>query len=82
MKCSIFGETTIDITVDSGYSYRYVTPSFCDGLTAPVIAYDRQVAANIASTMTDLAAYTLDHMPGSLPSSSGFQKNHQFGGGI
>jgi len=46
MDVSIFGETKINISIDGGPTIMYVTPSFCDGLMAPVIAPNNQVFQN------------------------------------
>jgi hypothetical protein len=43
MDVNIFGETKINVSIDGGPAIMYVTPSFCDGLLAPVLAPNNQV---------------------------------------
>lgn len=86
VHCSIYGETSITMTIDSfdgGYQYTYVTPSFCDGLTAPIIAYDKAIASNISNNMVELAGYAIDHLPSSMPMASSFTASSiQYGPGV
>ena len=72
VSCSIYGETSISITIDQGFPHLVVTPSFCDGLTTPVVAYDKRTAADISSTMTELASLAVDSLPNGAPMSNNF----------
>jgi hypothetical protein len=54
VECSIFGESRINISFDSGPVICYATPSFCDSLLAPVYTVDRN------------ALYTLSHDMGQI----------------
>lgn len=43
MQCDVFGESRITITLDSGPTIQYATPSFCDSLITPVYTTDKNV---------------------------------------
>lgn len=56
LQFDILGDTVLDISVNSGPVIRYVTPSFCDALMAPVITNNSQnlhALANDISTLVE-----------------------------
>lgn len=79
VDCMVFGETTLMITLSDGQvtreAVRYVTPSFCDGLLAPVISSDRQTATDIALNMKTLAEITSDNIGASPTVTNSFNIN-------
>jgi len=40
MTCNILGDTMVQVALNGGHAVDYVTPSFCDSLTAPIITSD------------------------------------------
>lgn len=50
----VLGDTTIDISISGGPMIRYVTPSFCDALLAPVLANDSLTLRKLAHDMDAL----------------------------
>lgn len=59
MQVDILGETWIKITIGNE-EIDYVTPSFCDALTPPVITNQNQVASNLASDLYNLMSNVVD----------------------
>lgn len=51
----VLGETVMDISLGGGPTVRFVSPSFCDGLTSPVLTNDAQFLKAMSSDIDSLA---------------------------
>jgi hypothetical protein len=54
MTCNIYGESTIDLKLDSGAMIRFTTPSYCDGLFAPVFTSNRSTYSQLVDDFDSL----------------------------
>lgn len=48
VTCNIIGDTMIQVSLNSGPAFDYITPSFCDSLIAPVISANPHQLSTIA----------------------------------
>lgn len=69
VQASVFGDTWLSISVDGGPIYDFVTPTFCDGLIAPVLTQDYARIENIASSVDTLVTHVADAI-----GSSGYER--------
>lgn len=56
MQVDLLGETWIELSLDSGPSITYVTPSFCDALTVPVLTNNGDLAITVASDFESITS--------------------------
>ena len=79
MRVDLLGETWIRLALDGDpHGVDYVTPSFCDALTVPVLTTDNQLVTSIASdfeTLTHSLLNACDRSP--LSGLSAASTNHQ-----
>jgi hypothetical protein len=54
MQIDLLGETWIKISLDGKPEVDYVTPSFCDALTVPVVTTNGRLAMSVANDFSDL----------------------------
>lgn len=58
MTVSVYGESTIDIKIDHGEMIRFTTPSYCDGLFAPIYTSNKsaynQMVGDFETFMNEL----------------------------
>lgn len=60
----LLGESVIDISYMGNPVTRYVAPSFCDSLMAPVVAYDAENVRMLATDVDTIAnAISMDYSP-------------------
>lgn len=62
VRCLVFGETWVQISIDGGPYYEFVTPTFCDGLIVPVLTTNYDNLQNISSQMDILVTNVADVM--------------------
>lgn len=60
MSCNIYGESTIDLKLDASPPSRFTTPSFSDGLFAPVFTSE----VNSYSSMVNNFEVLMNQLPG------------------
>lgn len=61
MNVDLFGETWITVSIANGPAITYVTPSFCDGLLAPIITQNKDNYYGVVSDLENI----LNNLPGS-----------------
>jgi hypothetical protein len=81
VKCDLFGETWISISVDGEPMVLYTVPSFCDSLYTPVMTNNRDHFARVTNDFNQLVGYVTDEVSGS-GSFSGGNKAVQLASGI
>ena len=60
MNVDLFGETWISVSIGNGPVITYVTPSFCDGLLAPIITQSKDNYFGVVSDLENI----LNNLPG------------------
>lgn len=58
MSVDIVGDTFINLSFNNSEPYEVIVPSFCDGLTSPMITYGRGDIENIAYTLGQMHGNT------------------------
>lgn len=62
MNVDLTGETWIKISLDSEPAVDFVTPSFCDGMFAPVITTNQQTVTNLSQDFNSLIESVQDRV--------------------
>lgn len=81
IKCDLFGETWISISIDSEPMVLYTVPSFCDSLYTPVMTNNRDHFSRVTNDFNQLVSYVTDEVAGSSGYTSG-NKAMQLASGI
>lgn len=75
VRCDLIGETWINVSLNNGPIYTYVTPSFADALMSPVTSYDQNKVVAIANDFENL----MGHIGDSGLAYGGMPGNNSFG---
>lgn len=67
----VFGDTKIMISLNSGPSFEFVTPSFCDGIIPPVLSGNREHLFAFSSEMDKLLNAVNQATPSNIPTLNG-----------
>lgn len=51
ITCNVLADTMVQVSLDGGHPVDYVTPSFCDGLFAPIITSTPHALSTVAHDM-------------------------------
>lgn len=77
MDVDVIGETRISISMNGQPAIDYVTPSFCDALTVPVITHDEMTLNTVASDVETLmgevsSSYQQHNTPSNFGGNNGY----------
>lgn len=72
MKCDLFGETWINLSLGIEPMATFAVPSFCDALFMPVVTHNQDHYSHITNDMNQLVAYVSEEVNTATQAQSGF----------